>query len=387
MRAVTFTASNRITLLHSGADYFPALETAFDAAVSEIYLETYIFGADRTAERIKAALIRAAQRGVRVYVMTDWIGTGRRNSRLLHRELIAHRVRHRSFNPWFRRGVARTHRKICVVDRKQAFLGGLNINDDLISDDDSLAPLPAPRWDFAVGITGPLVEAIHREITLQWVRMGNLDIKDRWHKFRHARGVKIEASDAPAVAGIVVRDNLRNRRTIQRAYLHALGRARHSAWLANPYFAPGRKMREALMRAAQRGVEVTLLLGVGQFKIQDAVAQSYYPKLLEAGVKIVEYQKTQLHAKVAVVDDEWATVGSSNYDGFSLLINQEANVVIKDRDFALTLRRQIELGIGDGQPVKLREFANLAWYRRAWHGMAFYAYRSLMMVITLGRYT
>ncbi|MGI4848718.1 MAG: phospholipase D-like domain-containing protein, partial [Janthinobacterium lividum] len=356
-------------------------------AVSEIYLETYIFGADPTASRIKEALIRAARRGVRVFVMTDWIGTGRTQSRLLHDEFASHGVRHRSFNPWFRRGVARTHRKICVVDHQQAFLGGLNINNDLISDDDSAAPLPAPRWDFAVGITGPLVNAIHREITQQWARMGNLDLKTRWDKFRHARGTHIETGAAPAIAGIVVRDNLRNRRTIQRAYLQALGRAKHSAWLANPYFAPGRKMRSALAHAAKRGVKVTLLLGVGQFKIQDAVAQSYYPILLEAGVQIVEYQKTQLHAKVAVVDDEWATVGSSNYDGFSLFVNQEANVVVKDAAFAGTLRRQIELGVADGDVVAKRTFENMAWYRRAWHGMAFYGYRSLMMVITLGKYT
>lgn len=387
MRSVNFSGSNDIRLLHSGKDYFPALETAFDQATSEIYLETYIFGADDTAARIEAALVRAAQRGVRVFVMTDWVGTGRANSAQLHSRFLAAGIRHRSFNPWFRRGVARTHRKICVVDRKLAFLGGLNINDDMIADDDGAAPLPAPRWDFAVAIEGSLVNAIHREITQQWVRMGNLNLKTRWDRFRHARGSQLDLGMTPAIAGIVVRDNLRNRHTIMRAYLQALGRAKHSAWLANPYFAPGRKMRSALAHAARRGVDVTLLLGVGQFKIQDAVAQSYYPALLDAGVKIVEYQKTQLHAKVAVVDDEWATVGSSNYDGFSLFVNQEANVVVKDGQFATTLRREIELGVADGIAVGRRAFANVTWYRRLWHGVAFYAYRSLMMIITLGRYT
>ncbi|WP_236422640.1 phospholipase D-like domain-containing protein, partial [Escherichia coli] len=109
-----------------------------------------------------------------------------------------------------------------------------------------------------------------------------------------------------------------NRSTIQKAYLQALGRARHSVLLATPYFAPGRKFRKALAHAARRGVQVTLLIGVGEFKIQDAVAHSFYPKLLLDGVRVVEYRKTQLHAKVAVVDDDWATVGSSNCDGLSL---------------------------------------------------------------------
>jgi cardiolipin synthase len=387
MRTVSYTANNQLTLLHCGAEFFPELEAACDNAVSEIYLETYIFADDDTARRIEQALIRAAARNVRVYVITDWTGSGRRNSNRLKARLQAGGVRHRSFNPWFRRGVARTHRKMCVIDRKMAFLGGLNINDDLISDDDSAKPLPAPRWDFGVRITGPLVAAIHGEIATQWARLGRLDLKSRLERLRKLRTTHVEDVNAPAFAALVVRDNLRNRRTIQRAYLQALGQARETAWLANPYFAPGRKMRDALCRAAKRGVDVTLLLGVGQFMIQDAVARSYYPKLLEHGVKIYEYQKTQLHGKVAVVDDDWATVGSSNYDGFSLFVNQEANIVVKDQDFAQALRDHIRHGVNDAVRVHPEEFRNTPWHKRAWYGTAFLLYRAMLRVITMGKYT
>ena len=387
MRTVPYTANNQLTLLHCGAEFFPGLEAACDSAVSEIYLETYIFADDETARRIEQALIRAAARHVRVYVITDWVGSGHRNSIRLKERLQAGGVRHRNFNPWFRRGVARTHRKMCVIDRKLAFLGGLNINDDLISDDDSAKPLPAPRWDFGVHITGPLVMTIHEEIKTQWVRLGKLDLKSRLERMRKLRTTHVENVDAPAFAALVVRDNLRNRRTIQRAYLQALGQARETAWLANPYFAPGRKMRDALCRAAERGVDVTLLLGVGQFRIQDAVARSYYPKLLEHGVKIYEYQKTQLHGKVAVVDDDWSTVGSSNYDGFSLFVNQEANIVVKDRDFAHALREHIRNGVNDAVRIHVEEFRNTPWHKRAWYGTAFLLYRAMLRVITMGRYT
>ena len=387
MRTISYTANNQLTLLHCGAEFFPELEAACDKAVSEIYLETYIFADDDTARRIEQALIRAAARNVRVYVITDWTGSGHGNSKRLHERLQAGGVRHRSFNPWFRRGVARTHRKMCVIDRKLAFLGGLNINDDLISDDDSAKPLPAPRWDFGVRIEGPLVTAIHDEITTQWARLGRLDLKSRLDRMRKLRTTHVEDVNAPAFAALVVRDNLRNRRTIQRAYLHALGHARETAWLANPYFAPGRKMRDALCRAAERGVDVTLLLGVGQFKIQDAVARSYYPKLLKHGVRIYEYQKTQLHGKVAVVDDDWATVGSSNYDGFSLFVNQEANIVVKDADFAHALREHIRHGVDDAVQIHPEEFRNTPWYRRAWYGTAFLLYRAMLRVITMGKYT
>jgi cardiolipin synthase len=187
------------------------------------------------------------------------------------------------------------------------------------------------------------------------------------------------------MAALVVRDNLRNRRTIQRTYLQALGRAHHSAYLANPYFAPGRKLRAALEQAALRGVKVTLLLGVGQFRMQDAVANWFYPQLLKCGVKIIEYHKTQLHGKVAVVDDEWATVGSSNYDGLSLFVNQEANVVISDAAFARSLRQQIQSGIAEGVEVLAAEFAHTPWYRRARHMLAFFLYRTVIHVITLGK--
>jgi cardiolipin synthase len=387
MRSVSYTANNRLTLLHCGAEFFPELEAACDGATSEIYLETYIFSDDSTGQRIERALIRAAQRKVRVYVITDWTGTGHARSKKLNERLLAGGVKHRIFNPWFARGVTRTHRKICVVDRKVAFLGGLNINDDMVSDDDSAMPLPSPRWDFGVRITGPLVAAIHFEVTTQWARLGKLNLKSRLERLRKLRTTHVENENAPAFAALVVRDNLRNRRTIQRAYLQALGRARETAWLANPYFAPGRKMRDALCRAAERGVDVTLLLGVGQFRIQDAVARSYYPKLLKHGVKIFEYQKTQLHGKVAVVDDEWATVGSSNYDGLSLFVNQEANIVVKDAGFARALRDHIRSGVKEAVPVHPEEFSSTPWYKRAWYGAAFLLYRGVMLLITMGKYT
>ncbi|NEX60934.1 phospholipase D-like domain-containing protein [Noviherbaspirillum galbum] len=386
MRSVSFTAHNQVTLLHSGAEFFPALIRALDEAQAEILLETYIFAADETGEEVKVALKRAAARGVVVNVITDWLGTGHGQSRRLQEEFRQAGVHYRVFNAWFQRGVVRTHRKICVVDRRIAFLGGLNINHDLRADHNPSLLLPAPRWDFAVSIVGPLVESIHLEVEAQWMLLNRFNFRYRWRNFRGRFGVRPPPGDGPVLAGLVVRDNLRNRRTIQKAYMKALGGARESAMLVTPYFAPGRKLRQALAKAASRGVSVTLLLGVGQFRIQDAVAHSFYPKLLKAGVRIVEYTKTQLHGKVGVIDDYWATVGSSNWDGLSLLLNQEANVVIHDADFALRLREHIERGIADGTPVRLEDYVNKPWYKRLMYGAAYIFYRTVLRVIAADRY-
>lgn len=387
MRQVEFIAQNNVTLLHCGAEYYPALIAAFDAARFDIYLETYIFTLDRTGEKVRDALIRAALRGVAVNVVTDWLGTGRRESAILRQQLRAGGVNHHVFNTWFRRGLARTHRKMCVVDRQVAFLGGLNINDDNISDDGFNQPLPAPRWDFAIRITGPLVATIHRDMQSQWQLLHGLQLRYRWEMFRERRAAARASGEGPVLAALVLRDNLRNRRTIQKSYLKALGAARKSALLANPYFAPGRKLRDGLASAAARGVDVTLLIGVGQFRLQDAVAHSFYPKLLKSGVKVVEYRKTQLHGKVAVIDDEWSTVGSSNWDGLSLFVNHEANVVLKDQQFSRALRKKIEDAVEEGVVVRLEDYANIPWYERAWYGGAYLLYKGILRVLTLGRYT
>lgn len=384
MRQVSFVDDNDVTLLESGTAYFPALIAALDAARYDVLFETYIFGEDDTAQSVRDALVRAAARGVKVRVLVDWIGTEHLPAQRLGAIFAQANVQYRVFNPWCRRGIARSHRKIVVVDREVAFVGGININDDWLCDHADKHRLPAPRWDFTVRVSGPLVTQIHDEAQGQWLRAGRLKLKQRFELFREMRRQPVPSCEHPARAAFVVRDNLRNRGTIQRAYLQALGRAKHSVLLATPYFAPGRKFRKALAHAAQRGVEVTLLIGVGEFTIQDMVAHSFYPKLLADGIRVVEYRKTQLHAKVAVVDEDWATVGSSNCDGLSLFLNQEANVVVLDEHFAATMRAHIERGIADGVSIHAEEFAHIGWIRRASYGLAYMMYKLVMRIFAIG---
>jgi cardiolipin synthase len=305
----------------------------------------------------------------------------------LRKDLEAAGIRFASFNPWFRRGLARLHRKIVVIDRRLAFLGGLNINDDLVSDDNDHVPLPAPRWDFAISISGPLVDSLHVEVAALWARQQPQGLRRRLQNFRQQYATRLKPLQEVAQAALVVRDNLRNRHAIQRAFLQALGHAHHEAWLVTPYFAPGRKLRKALMHAAERGVSVTLLIGVGQFRLQDAVAQSFYPRLLNAGVRIIEYRKTQLHAKVAVIDALWSTVGSSNFDGLSLFVNHEANIIVRDEEFARILHDAIIQGVCEGVPVLFDEVKKYSWTRRVFNRIAYLIYKGIFQIVSAGRYT
>jgi cardiolipin synthase len=153
----------------------------------------------------------------------------------------------------------------------------------------------------------------------------------------------VEPTPEPMLAAFLVRDNVRQRRTIERSYVEAIRHARAQVDLAVPYFYPGRSFRRALLTAARRGVRVRLLLqGKVDYRIAAMAAQALYDEMREAGVQIFEYTPAYLHAKVAVVDGFWATVGSSNIDPLSLLLNLEANVVVRDSGFAAALSSRLD---------------------------------------------
>ena len=239
----------------------------------------------------------------------------------------------------------RLHRKLCVVDGQVAFCGGINMLDDYV--DPNHGDLTEPRLDFSVRVTGPLVEDAHRAMASFWWRLqlasevNAREFPAAWRGLRASvrRAIGDEpapGSDTPAPGGrqvpgaraaLVLRDNLRNRRKIESAYLGAIEGARSEIIIANAYFLPGARLRRTLIDAARRGVRVRLLLqGRYEYFLQYHASRPVYGALLAAGVEIHEYAASFLHAKVAVVDMRWATVGSSNLDPLSLLLAREANV-------------------------------------------------------------
>jgi cardiolipin synthase len=395
---------HQVQLLQGAQSFFPALVQAIDNSAHEVRLETYIFSVEATGEQVAAALERAAQRGVAVYLVLDGVGTPSLPTEWVTR-FAAAGVEWRIFSPLGHLGVfipsrwRRLHRKLCVVDGTVAFCGGINLVDDFY--DPNYGALESPRFDFAVRVTGPLVQAVHEALTQFWWRLQaastarRSDFPAAWRALQEAVTLALQArSDKDAGklfssrpdhntnAELVLRDNLRNRSRIERAYRKAIGAAREEIIIANAYFLPGRKLRSGLVHAARRGVRVRLLLqGRYEYFMQYHATRPVYGALLAAGVEIYEYSVSFHHAKVAVIDDHWATVGSSNLDPLSLLLAREANVVVDDVAFAQELRLLLEQAINShGARVDPAAYANRPWRQRFLDRVAFGLMRILLFL-------
>ncbi len=386
---------HEVQLLEGSVEYFPALVGAINAARHQVRLETYIFDLTGTGADVAQALMDAARRGVAVQVVVDGYGTGAIPHPWPDR-FAAAGVQWAVYSPPGTLGLLlpgrwrRLHRKLCVVDGDTAFCGGINILDDF--HDPNHGGLSAPRFDFAVRVRGPMVAEIDDTMSVLWQRMqaarrlrarqlaGALESLRESHADAPVRG-----SDPYGVlsrAALVLRDNVRHRSRIERAYRRAISTARSEVIIANAYFVPGRKMRKSLIRAAQRGVRVQLLLqGKYEYFMQYYSSRPVYGALLQAGVEIHEYSPSFLHAKVAVVDGHWATVGSSNLDPLSMLLAREANVVVDDAAFASALRTRLLRAMQEaGTRMEPAQFANRSLRERVFERLALGLMRLALLV-------
>jgi len=412
---------HQLLLLRGGAEFFPALVEAMDAARQVVHLETYIFEFAGSALTVAEALERAAQRGVVVRLVIDGVGSPSLPAEWRER-LQRAGVMLDVYAPLGRFGLLlpsrwrRLHRKLCVVDGTVGFCGGINIIDD--QDDVSLGRLAAPRLDFSLRVAGPLVQDMVDTMEQLWWRLRaankarQREFMAAWDALRESRPAgdfsrllrKIEAhagaavgrsfpgpgsETAPAPLGVdsaraclLLRDNVGHRHDIERAYLKAIGEARRDIVIANAYFIPGRKLRKALMMAAARGVRVRLLLqGKYEHFLQYRAARPVYQPLLEAGIEIHEYAPSALHAKVAVVDGRWCTVGSTNLDPLSLLLAREANVMTTDRRFSGLLQSHLDdILLNAGQTLDLQALSSRPWHQRLLDRVAFGIMRTTLFL-------
>ena len=369
------SSAAHITLLEGSRALFPAMIQAMDGARHEIHLETYIFDFHGAAAEVAQALERAAQRGVQTCVVVDGVGTPVVPVEWQQR-LAQAGVQWQTFEPVAPLGLLvpsrwrRLHRKLCMVDGAVAFCGGINVLDDFF-EGQTQATLRQPRLDFAVRLQGPLVNDVRHTMRQLWWR--NQAVRD-WRDSKLSAAVEAlkeggtdRQRPTTGRSRLVLRDNLRHRTRIERHYVHALGRARNEVWLANAYFDPGARLRRALLAAAQRGVRITILVqGHYDHVVPYRAARHLYGPLLAAGVHIHEYHASFMHAKVAVIDAQWVTVGSSNLDPLSLLLAREANVVARDPELARVLKLRLAQALNEGaHQIQPAEHAHRGWVARA----------------------
>lgn len=382
-----------VQLLKGASEYFPSLIEAIDGARSSVYIESYLIHNDPPTQAVLQAMIRARSRQVEVCLMLDGFGSSGQldwvkaqlNAHGVHVEVYRPGVKWLAPQTW-----RRLHRKLALIDDRIAFVGGVN----LIGDQYDLAKgiLAEPRLDFAARVTSARVVAeisgvirrLYWRVSLRAVFRGDLrrflqpssreqefyKVRDAWRKSRsHLRKRRGPArGPVSGRARLLLRNNVRFRRGIERWYLWRIQQAQHHILIANAYFVPTLRFREALIEAAGRGVRVRLLIqGNGDQWWTHWATQALIEELVESGVEVYQYLPSFLHAKVAVIDQA-VTVGSSNIDPFSLMMSLEANVVAQDSAVAKQLRDEIEAAISRSskrvRPLEVRRSPLRALARR-----------------------
>lgn len=392
-RKPVFSEGNEVSLLRGGQALFPALCEAIDQATESVWLACYIVSQEGESAHVIQALKRAARRGVDVRVVADGIGS-REAPPAMWADLKAAGAQCVIYRPvmgvlrsLFKPGQwRRMHMKLCVVDEQVSFVGGINLIDDLYDINHGWSD--TPRLDYAVRVVGPAVEPIDhttkaiwtraavgrdwRDDVVMWLgeqnRLGRL--RGWWHQLRLNMPASpgstsaSEASMRPMRCAFVLRDNILQRRTIERAFRVALATAQTRVDIVTPYFYPGQGLRVALQQAAARGVQVRLLLqGKIDYPIAGMAARVLYEELQRHGIHIFEYQAAFLHAKVLCVDAHWSSIGSSNLDPLSLLLNLEANVIVDDQGFAQTLMSELEKDFASARRIDPPAQPSRSWRR------------------------
>lgn len=335
------TSGNELLLLENGEEFFPAVFDAIRQARKRILLETFIVFEDKVGDELKAVLIDAAKRGVQIDMTADGYGTADISAKYIE-DLTSVGIRFHLYDPRPRRFgyrvnlFHRMHRKIVVVDNTVAFIGGINYSIDHLAEFGEGA-----KQDYAISIKGPAVAEIKR------FAIDALRPPQNQRKWRRL-GTPAENPPPGGTVALVVRDNDNHRNDIELHYRVAIRSATKEITLANAYFFPGYRFLRDLRHAAKRGVKVRLILqGEPDMPIARFVATMLYDYLISGGVEIHEYCERPLHGKVAVIDDRWSTVGSSNLDPFSLALNLEANVIIYDEAFGISMKARLDRLMAD----------------------------------------
>ncbi|HJT45532.1 MAG TPA: phospholipase D-like domain-containing protein [Chthoniobacterales bacterium] len=327
-----FVGGNSISTLVNGDEIFPAMLSAIRSAKRSINFETYVFWDGEVAKKFTAALSERARAGVAVNLILDAQGTakmGRENAERLRNSGVQIVKYHSVFWPDPRRFNNRSHRKLLIVDGNVAFIGGAGIADLWAGNADS-----SKHWrDNHYKVTGPVVAQIQASFVSNWIKTRG----DVLHGPKYFPPLDDSGSlQAQAIRSGAHYENL------DLMYLLAIASAKKTLRIENAYFLPDDLVRKELIEAAKRGARVEIIVPGRKIdqKLVRSASRRHWPELLNAGIKIYEYQPTMLHTKLLIVDDKFVSVGSGNFDNRSIRLNDEANLDVLSTDFAA---QQIQL--------------------------------------------
>jgi cardiolipin synthase len=344
-----FVGGNNITTLINGDQIFPAMLGAIRSAKRSINFETYIFWDGDIGKEFTAALAERARAGVQVNLILDAQGT--RKMGLANRKQLADAgvqvvKYHSGFWPDPRRYNNRTHRKLLIVDGRVAFIGGAGIADLWAGNADS-----TKHWrDNHYKVTGPVVAQLQGSFESNWLKTrGKVLHGDAYFPPLDNTG----SSLAQAIRSGAKYENL------DLLYLLGIASAQKTLRIENAYFLPDDLVRKELVAAAKRGVKIEILVPGKKIdqKLVRAASKRHWPQLLEAGIKIYEYEPTMVHVKLLVIDDTFVSVGSGNFDNRSIRLNDEANLDVLDRQFAAEQIRFFEMDKRRSHEVTAQEVA------------------------------
>ncbi len=350
-RRFKWRAGNSVELIVDGEQFFPAMLKAMREASHSVLMEFYLVSSGRVMDLFIVEMVAAARRGLMVRLMVDGFG-GRRLSEPDRLRLEAVGVVILVYNPlkWTKltQNFARDHRKLMIVDQAHAFIGGTGLTDDYW-----LSDYPGSPWhEVMLSLKGPVIFDLVELYNALW---------QRCTATRLPPGTPGPETGS-ALMKVCTTEGL-YQQGIKLSFLQQVNQSRSCIWLATAYFMPSRSLRRSLRRAAQRGVDVRLILA-GPFTDQPWMfhaSKRYYQRLLSAGVRIYEYQPRFLHAKVGVVDD-WTSIGSCNLDHWNLRWNLEANIEVREPAFIDQVTSMLNADL-----EHCNEVSEKAWHARPWH--------------------
>lgn len=353
---------NRVELLVDGDEFYPALLAAVERAEASVHVQTFIFGRDGVGRELLDALSARAEEGLEVRLLYDRFGSTWAHYLGFFDEARKRGVEVQSIsqaNPLkgqFQVNL-RNHRKVAVLDGREAFVGGINFQEK----HDSRHTDGEPIRDYHLRVRGPAVADLQFQFVEDWVFASG----DPPERLLTERCFPELEEEGPALVQVVPGGPEESGRGLADAFFGAVTSARRSLLVATPYFVPDEPLLQAFRYASLRGVDVRLVLPRrSNHRYAEYAARSLYAPLLRAGVRVYEREPPFMHAKALVVDDVYAMLGSANLDHRSLHLNFEMNVEVGDPDFAFRVRRQVEEEMRRSEEVRLEEHLDRPLARR-----------------------